>query len=423
MNCEILCVGTELLLGDIINTNAAFLSKELAALGINVFRQTTVGDNAERLKKCLKDALDNNDMVITSGGLGPTYDDLTKETAAALFGTDLVLDEASLTHIEHFFSKTGRKLTDSIKKQAYLPKGAQALPNDCGTAPGIFLEKNGKVLIMLPGPPKELETMFLAYAVPKLSGLTGRTSVSHTLHIFGIGESTAENMLKKMMTEMTNPTVAPYAKTGQVEVRVTAFADSTEQAEDMTRPVINEIIRIIGREYVYGMDIGGLQEALVRRLEKAGLKIATAESLTGGMISKMITEVSGASGVIECGVCSYSNRIKHEILGVSEETLESYTEYSPQTAEEMAEGVRKLSGADIGISTTGIAGPGGGTDEKPVGLVYVGVSSRMGTFSKKLDLSRGLKNERELIRELASLHALSLALKETEKIMAKAKKS
>lgn len=411
MKAEILCVGTELLLGDIVNTNAAFLSRELARLGINVYHQTVVGDNSDRLKQSLIEALENNDIVITSGGLGPTYDDLTKETAAEVLGAELKFDEKSMRHIEEYFKKINRKMTSTIKKQAYIPDCAIPIKNDFGTAPGIYAEKNGKVLVLLPGPPREIEPMFLNYVSPLLQKFTGNTMFSRTIHIFDMGESIVEQMLIDMMTTLKNPTVAPYAKDGEVLLRVTAAAESTEKAEEMINPVIEQIKSTIGTKNIYGIDVGNLQTALVHKLKEKHLKIAIAESLTGGLVSKRITEVSGASEVIECGVCSYSNRIKHEILGVSAETLEKYTEYSSQTAVEMADGVRRLSGADIGVSTTGIAGPNGGTDEKPVGLVYVGISTKDYSFAKELRLSRGFPDERELIRYLASSHALYLALK------------
>lgn len=415
MNVEIVCVGTELLLGDIVNTNAAFLSRELAALGINVYRQTVVGDNSERLEAALREALEKNDMVITSGGLGPTYDDITKETAASIFGLDLEIDESSKEHIEKIVGTNIGKSEISIIKQAYIPKGAEPLKNDCGTAPGIFLEKDGKYIVMLPGPPREMKCMFMNYAVPKLVKISEKTMVSHTVHIFDVGESVIEKKLHKMMTSMTNPTVAPYAKDGEVTVRVTAYADNNSEAENMINPVIKDIKEIIGLENIYGTDVGNLQTALVRELKSKGMKISTAESLTGGLISKRITEVPGSSEVFECGICSYSNRIKNEILGVSKKTLETYTEYSAETAKEMALGVRKISGADIGISSTGIAGPDGGTKEKPVGLVYVGISTENNTYAKELRLGKGFDNERDLIRYTASSHALNLAINELKK--------
>lgn len=415
MKAEILCVGTELLLGDIVNTNAAFLSRELAGLGINVYHQSVVGDNSDRLKICLKESLKNNDIVITSGGLGPTYDDLTKETAAELFGLELKFDEASMKHIEEYFAKINRPMTESIKKQAYIPDGAIALKNDCGTAPGVFIEKNGKVLVLLPGPPREIEPMFINYVSPLLQKFTGKTMFSRTVHIFNMGESAVEAKLHDIMTTLTNPTLAPYAKDGEVLLRITASADSKENAEKMIEPVLKDIENIIGIDNIYGVDVGNLQTALVRKLKEKKLKIATAESITGGLVSKRITEVSGSSEVLECGICSYSNRIKHEVLGVTKETLEKFSEYSRECAIEMANGVRRLSGADIGISTTGIAGPGGGTKEKPVGLVYVGVSVGDYSFAEELHLSRGFSDERELIRYLASSHALYLALKCVDK--------
>ncbi len=411
MKAEIVCVGTELLLGDIVNTNATFISKELARLGINVYHQSVVGDNSDRLKISLENALNNNDMVITSGGLGPTYDDLTKETAAELFGLNLEFDESSMFDIEQYFKKINRPMTPSIKKQAYIPNGAIALKNDFGTAPGIFIEKNGKILVMLPGPPRELQPMFLNYVSPLLQKATGNTMFSRTVHIFDIGESAVETKLREIMTSSSNPTIAPYAKDGEVLLRITASAENKENAKKMISPIISDIEQIIGKDNIYGIDCGNLQTALVQKLREKHLKIATAESITGGLVSKRITEVSGSSEVLECGICSYSNRIKNNILGVRAETLRKHTEYSSECAKEMAEGVRKLSGADIAVSTTGIAGPSGGSDEKPVGLVYVGVSTKDKCFSKELHLSRGFPDERELIRYLASSHALYLALR------------
>lgn len=411
MKAEILCVGTEILLGDIVNTNAAFLSRGLAELGINVYRHSVAGDNQERLRSCLKNALENNDMVITSGGLGPTYDDITKETAAELLGVEMKLDEDSMKNIEEYFSKLNRPLTPSAKKQAYIPVGADALKNDCGTAPGIFMEKNGKILIMLPGPPREMENMFISRVRPLLLKMTGKTLFSKTVHIFNIGESFVETRLRSIMTSLENPTLAPYAKDGEVLLRITASAESISDAKEMILPVLTDIERIIGKDNIYGVDVGNLQTALVKKLREKHLKAASAESLTGGLVSKRITEVPGSSEVFECGICSYSNRIKHEILGVSEETLEKYSEYSEQCALEMADGVRKLSGADIGISTTGVAGPDGGTEKNPVGSVYVGISTEKRSFAHRLALSRGGSDERELICCLASSHALYLALR------------
>lgn len=410
MTAEILCVGTELLLGDIVNTNAVYLSKELAKLGINVFHQSVVGDNPQRLKDSLKEALSRCDLVITTGGLGPTCDDLTKETAAEVLGLPMEENPEELRHISEYFKKLRRTMTDNNRKQALIPKGAVILKNGFGTAPGILVENNGKILALLPGPPREMRPMFDNELSPILKKYTGKTLISRTVHIFNVGESAVESKLSELMNSLENPTLAPYAKDGEVLLRVTASAESSEQGYKMIEPIIEKIRAVIGDEYIYGLDVGNLQTALVRLLHEKNLKIATAESITGGLVSKRITEVSGSSEIFECGICSYSNNIKHKVLGVSQETLDTFTEYSAETALEMARGVRKISGADIGIATTGIAGPNGGTDEKPVGLVYVAVDSDNYSEAKKLLLSRGFAEERELIRYLASSHALYLGI-------------
>ena len=416
MKAEILCVGTELLLGDIVNTNAVYLAKELAKLGINVYHQAVVGDNPERLKASLKEALSRCDLVITTGGLGPTCDDLTKETAAEVLKLPMEENAEELQHIKEYFKKINRTMTDNNRKQALIPKGAVILKNGFGTAPGILAENNGKFLALLPGPPREMRPMFDNELAPILKKYTGKTLVSRTIHIFNVGESSVESKLKDLMNSLENPTLAPYAKDGEVLLRVTAAAESTEKGYEMIEPVIEKVRETIGNEYIYGIDVGNLQTALVKALHEKNLKIATAESITGGLVSKRITEVSGSSEVFECGICSYSNNIKHSVLGVSQETLDTFTEYSAETALEMAKGVRRISGADIGISTTGIAGPNGGTDEKPVGLVYVAVDSDNYSDVKKLLLSRGFSEEREFIRYLASSHALYLGPTATKRL-------
>lgn len=416
MKAEILCVGTELLLGDIVNTNAVYLAKELAKLGINVYHQAVVGDNPERLKASLKEALSRCDLVITTGGLGPTCDDLTKETAAEVLKLPMEENAEELQHIKEYFKKINRTMTENNRKQALIPKGAVILKNGFGTAPGILAENSGKFLALLPGPPREMRPMFDNELAPILKKYTGKTLVSRTIHIFNVGESSVESKLKDLMNSLENPTLAPYAKDGEVLLRVTAAAESTEKGYEMIEPVIEKVRETIGNEYIYGIDVGNLQTALVKALHEKNLKIATAESITGGLVSKRITEVSGSSEVFECGICSYSNNIKHSVLGVSQETLDTFTEYSAETALEMAKGVRRISGADIGISTTGIAGPNGGTDEKPVGLVYVAVDSDNYSDVKKLLLSRGFSEEREFIRYLASSHALYLGLTATKRL-------
>ncbi len=416
MTAEILCVGTEILLGDIVNTNAAYISKQLAALGINVFHQSVVGDNPQRLAESLREALDRCDIVITTGGLGPTCDDLTKETAAQVMGLPMEENAEELERITEYFRMLDRPMTDNNKKQALIPRGAAVLKNDRGTAPGILIERDGKILALLPGPPGEMRPMLDNELAPVLAKYSEKTFVSRTVHIFNVGESAVESRLHSLMNSLENPTLAPYARDGEVLLRVTAAAESAEKGCELIEPVIAEIRKIIGDENIYGIDAGNLQTALVRLLREKNLKVATAESVTGGLISKRITEVSGASEVFECGVCSYSNSVKNKLLGVCRETLDRYTEYSPETAMEMAKGVRGISGADIGVATTGIAGPNGGSAEKPVGLVYVAVDSDNYSEVKKLLLSRGCAEERELIRYTASSYALYMSLKAAERL-------
>ena len=417
-SAEILCIGTELLMGDIINTNAAYLAKELAGLGINLYHQSVVGDNPERLRQSLQLALKRADIVITTGGLGPTYDDLSKETIAACFGRTLVMDEDSLTRIQAHFLRLGREMTDNNKKQAMMPQGCVIFQNENGTAPGCAIEGSGelegKTAIMLPGPPREMKPMFEQQVKPYLLKDSDTRLVSHTMHFFGIGESMLEDRLRSLMEKSLNPTVAPYAKTGEVQLRVTARVKNGEDPNALLEPVMEQIRQMVG-EFLYGVDVGDLQTAAVRLLTEKGLKVAVAESCTGGYLAKRITDVSGSSKVFECGICSYSNRIKHQLLGVSERTLEEYGAISEQTATEMASGVRKLSGADIGISVTGNAGPT--ADEgKEVGLVYIGVDSPKLTQVFTLHVNRRDQDARETIRYLASSHALSLILKAAERL-------
>jgi nicotinamide-nucleotide amidase len=394
MKAEIICVGTELLLGDIVNTNAAFLARELAMLGIDTYHQSVVGDNAQRLKESLALSLSRADLVITTGGLGPTYDDLTKQTVADYFGLGMEMHEASVQKIEALNAAKGGKLTPNNLLQARVPAG-------------IAVEQAGKIVIMLPGPPKEMEPMFVNRVVPYLMEKEHATILSHTLFIFGMGESKVEDTLRDMMTSYTNPTIAPYAKQGEVQVRVSAKAGSADEAETMIWPVVEEIQKRLG-DVVYGVDAGSLQNAAVEALKEKRLTVATAESCTGGGISAAITDVPGASAVLLGGICAYANDIKVKLLGVEEKTLETYGAVSEQTAREMASGVRAATGADIGIGVTGIAGPDGGSAEKPVGLVYIAVNSDAHSEVRELRLSRGHKKERSFIRSTAVLHALSL---------------
>lgn len=413
MKAEILCVGTEILLGDIVNTNAAFIAKELASIGINVYHQEVIGDNSERLKETLEMAFGRSDILIMTGGLGPTYDDLTKETVAEYFGLELELDEPSLVHIKECLKRYKKAMTKNNEKQAWFPKGATIFKNGHGTAPGFAVEKDGKTAILMPGPPREMQPMMLESVIPYLRKDSDKVLVSRSIHVFNMGESRVEAILKDKMVAYQNPTLAPYAKDGEVMLRVTARAASKEEALGLIEPVVAEVKDILGK-YVYGVDVGTLQNAVVQKLREKHLKVATAESCTGGYLSKRITEVAGSSEVFECGVCTYANHIKHQILGVSQSTLDAYGAVSQQTAAEMAKGVRELAGADIGVSITGIAGPGGGTEQKPVGLVYVGIDTERHSEVLELNLNRDEKNQRDLIRYLAASHGLHLILRTVE---------
>lgn len=410
---EILCVGTELLLGDIVNTNAAYLSRRLAELGICIYHQSVVGDSSERLTAALNLALSRADLVITSGGLGPTYDDLTRETVAAAFGLPLELDTAVLDTIRGYFERMGRTMTDNNARQAMVPRGATVIPNDQGTAPGLIVtdETKNKTVVLLPGPPRELEPMFEKRVMPYLRERTDCVLFSLNVHIFGMGESTVETHLHDLMTEGKNPTVAPYCKAGEVRLRVTAQAEDESTAQDMCQQTLAHIMESAVGAHVYAVVPSSEGEAtlegvLIRELCRRNRTVATAESCTGGLIAKRLTDIPGSSSAVKGGFVTYTNEMKIAMLGVSPDTLEQYTEYSEQTAAEMARGARLRTGADIAVSTTGVAGPGGGTDDCPVGTVFVGISTAKGECVTRLTLSSG--RSRDYVRTLAASHALSL---------------
>jgi nicotinamide-nucleotide amidase len=411
-SAEILCVGTELLLGDIVNTNAAFLSRRLAELGISVYKHTAVGDNPMRLKAALADALAHSDLVITSGGLGPTYDDLTKETVAEYFGKKLEMHAPSLDAIRAYFTKTGRVMTKNNEKQAMMPVGATVFPNHYGTAPSLAItggENNSKTVIMLPGPPSELHPIFDEQILPYLKTRRDSVLVSKNVHILGMGESAVETALGDLMQKAQNPTVAPYCKEGEVRLRVTASAHSEEEAAAMCDAVIERISDTEVGKFIYGIDVDSIENALVGALRQKGLTFACAESCTGGLIAKRMTDISGCSDVFVGGCVTYANEAKIRLLGVSEETLGSVGAVSAETAMQMARGARERLGADIAVSTTGIAGPSGGTPDKPVGTVFVGVSTKNGDSFRKLSLSP--MRSREYIRIVSATNAFDMALK------------
>lgn len=401
--CELISVGTEILLGDILNTDAQFLSIELAKLGISVIHQSTVGDNRERLLAQLKEAADRSDIIILSGGLGPTPDDLTKEVCCEFFGKKMFLHEPTVEKIKTYFSTKGMKMAQNNLKQAMLPKDCVIFPNDNGTAPGMAIEKDGVHILVLPGPPRELKPMFRNCAVPYLMQFSDRIIVSHNIRTFGIGESLMAERVNDLF-DTENPTVAPYAKDGEALLRVTAMARTKEEAENLCEPVINEIKnRLDG--FVYGVDYTCIEEAVIEKLKEKHMKVATAESCTGGLIAKRITDVPGASEVFDCGIISYANEIKHRVLGVSEDDLNKYGAVSEPVARQMAQGALKVSGADIAVSVTGIAGPDSDLTNKPVGLVYIGLADRDNVWVRELRTSR---KDRSYNRYVSASNALNM---------------
>lgn len=404
MRAEIISVGTEILLGDIVNTNTQFLAKELASIGIEVYRQEVVGDNQDRLLGILEEALNRSDMVITTGGLGPTNDDLTKETACKFFNMDLELHQESLKALEEYFLKMGRKITENNYKQVYFPKEAIVLPNPNGTAPGAILEKNNKYIVILPGPPREMKPMYLNHVKPYLIKKGDGIIESKVVRVLGIGESMAAEKLKKFIENGVNPTVAPYAKEEDVIFRITAKAESQKEALKLIEPVKNQIEEILGQD-VYGEGEETTIEMVVGDLLiKNNLKISTAESCTGGMIASRLVSVPGISDVFLEGAVTYANEAKVRTLNVKEETLKKYGAVSEETAREMAEGMAKRTGSDIAVVTTGIAGPGGGTEEKPVGLVYIGLYYKGEVYVYK----NVFNGNRQKVRTKATVTALDM---------------
>lgn len=401
--CELISVGTEILLGDILNTDAQYLSIELAKLGISVIHQSTVGDNRERLLAQLDEAAKRSDIIILSGGLGPTPDDLTKEVCCEFFGKEMFLHEPTVEKIKKYFSSKGIEMAQNNLKQAMLPKDCVIFPNDNGTAPGMAIEKDGVHILVLPGPPRELKPMFQNCAVPYLMQFSDRIIVSHNIRTFGIGESSMAERVNDLF-DAQNPTVAPYAKDGEALLRVTAMAKTKEDAESLCEPIIEEIKKRLDA-YVYGVDYNCIEEAAVGMLKEHHLKVATAESCTGGLIAKRITDVPGASEVFECGIISYANGIKHKVLGVSEDNLNKYGAVSEPVAKQMAQGALKVSGADIAVSVTGIAGPDSDSTGKPVGLVYIGLADKGNVWVREIRTSR---TDRSYNRYVSASNALDM---------------
>lgn len=405
MKCELVFVGTELLLGDILNTNAQYLSKKLAALGFDVLFQCVVGDNTERLRKVLEEGLERSDIIITTGGLGPTKDDLTKEVCAGVFSLPLEMHEESRRRIHEYFKAKNIPMPESNEKQALMPRGSVVFKNTNGTAPGCAMEKDKKHILILPGPPREMREMFETGALPYLEKLSTHVIISHSVRTFGIGESLMAEKAGELL-DMQNPTVAPYAKSGEALLRVTAKAKNEKEAEELIAPVVEKIKKQF-KSFVYGIDSEGMEDAVVALLRERRLTLATAESCTGGLIAKRITDIPGASDVFGCGIVSYSNEVKKNLLGVREDILNKYGAVSEAVAASMALGAVKKSGADLAVSVTGIAGPGSDGTDKPVGLVYIAVTDGTNYRIKKLLTGHAEKSCRDYNRTVSASVALN----------------
>ena len=406
MIAEIVAIGTEILMGQILDADAQYLSRRLQSLGISVYYHQTVGDNPQRMQETLALALSRSDIVITTGGLGPTQDDISKEIAARLLGLEMQFDEDSWQVIRGYFDRLGRSCPENNKRQAMFAEGACILPNACGTAPGCMIEKDGKTIIQLPGPPNEMADMFEKQVYGYLAEKTGGCIASRYLRIYGLGESQVAQMCAKWIESDAEVTVAPYCSLGECQLRVTARAESEHDALEKVYPVAREIMAMLGESVYAVLDTseGSMEEAAGRELTAKGLTVATAESCTGGLVAARLVNYPGISSALGEAHVTYANEAKIKYCGVKKETLESYGAVSEQTAREMAQGLRERSGADITAATTGIAGPGGGTKEKPVGLVYVACADRHGVRVEKLQLTGG----RERIRNLAALKALDM---------------
>ena len=402
---EIIAVGTELLLGSIVNTNAQEISQALSTLGINVFWHTVVGDNPARLSEALDIARKRADILITTGGLGPTYDDLTKQTICAAFGQTLVLHRDILEEIRRFYEGAiHAPMPENNTQQAELPEGCTVFDNPVGTAPGCAFESGGVHVLMLPGPPHEMRTMLRRCAIPYLRSLSSEVIVSHDIMTFGMGESFVDQLLHEKMAGMRNPTLATYAKPFEMLLRATAKAASVEEAEAMLSPVLEEVCATLG-PVVYGVDVSGLPQACFRLLEERGLTLATAESCTGGRAAEKLTALPGASRVYRGGVVSYWTDIKREVLGVPAQLLSQHGPVSEPCARAMAQGVRRITGADLGVSVTGVAGPDPDERGVPVGIVYIGLDTPDGTFCRRVDTG---KRRRDLLQGLAANHAFDV---------------
>jgi nicotinamide-nucleotide amidase len=402
---EIVTIGTEMLLGDLVDTNTAWISQRLAELGVGIYRHTTVGDNPERIVDALREAASRSDLVVTTGGLGPTSDDLTNACLSTLTGREMVEYQEAREHVDLMFAKFGREPTKNNYKQALFPKETELIPNPVGTAMGALVEWNGTLFATLPGVPTEMKSMFEATLDPLIRARSDGSIVSKTLHFAGIGESALAEKVQEFL-DATDPTVAPLAGQGKVRLRITTRAATESEAQEKIAPVEKEVIARLS-EYYFGEDDETLEGAVGRLLEERGATLALAESCTGGLLAKRLTDMPGSSAYFIEGLVTYSNESKERLLGVPHDLIVEHGAVSEPVARAMAEGARTVSGADYGLSVTGIAGPDGGTEEKPVGLVFVGISDQEGTFAEKLDLTAWARS-RDSIRERSANRAFDL---------------
>lgn len=401
---ELIAVGTELLLGNIANTDAQMISQGLSQLGINVYYHTVVGDNPQRVRQAVDIARGRADILITTGGLGPTCDDLTKVAVAQAFGKELVYHEPSAQRIRERFAQRGTPVTENNFQQAMVPEGCTVLDNDWGTAPGVAFQADGIHVLMLPGPPRECAMMFRHRALPYLQQLADGVIASRTVKTFGIGESAAEALLRDLMNALHNPTLAPYAKPTGTELRITAHAPTREEALRRIAPVEEQVKAILG-DKVIGVDVDSLEEVCFALLKDRSLTVGTAESCTGGLLAKLLTDLPGSSAVFRGGVVSYTNGVKAGLLGVPQDLLDRYGAVSPQVAEAMARGAKAALGCDIALSTTGVAGPDADDRGNPIGLVYLGLA--WGDQCRVTEFRAG-PVERERVRRQAAQTALDL---------------
>lgn len=408
MNAEILCIGTELLHGDIANTNAQYISKRLAEIGIDVHYHSVVGDNPGRMKEAFRLAFLRCDVVICTGGLGPTKDDITKEILAEFFGVPMVYDGESFEHLKRMYSRFRKGMPENNMRQTYFPEGAKILTNYNGTANACIMRAPAdsgdmRIGVLLPGPPREMQPLMDEQVIPYLHGFSHQVVVGERVVVMNVGESAAEEMIMDLIDAQSNPTIAPYASAGKVIFRITAKAEDREAAVGLIEPVRNELLRRFGSD-AYVADSGNVDDVVAEILLSKNISIATAESCTGGMVASRLIAFAGISKVFREGFVSYSNEAKIRSLGVKPETLDRYGAVSEEVAKEMARGAAEATGADIGLATTGVAGPGGGTAEKPVGLVFVAVWYRGNSYVKQIN-GTGV---RDTIRERAATAALDM---------------